>query len=147
MPLRSHRAEDAHTAISGFLTHLEERGFVYDTRRLRSLFLMEYLEHALAAEETVSMTAVELMDLVRADAWLADAAAGKTRRRNTLQGPDAAAAGNSQRVRIQTWNAFAENLGLCAYGWKCHPPTTATTSNPSRPTSCCAPRGEAPRWR
>ena len=46
------------------------------------------------------------------DAWLADAAAGKDRSRNTLYGSDAAAYLNSMRVRIDSYNAFAEFLGL-----------------------------------
>ena len=52
------------------------------------------------------------MDPARADAWLADAAAGKTRTRNTLRGPEAAAYPNSMRVRVDSYNAFAEFLGL-----------------------------------
>jgi hypothetical protein len=52
------------------------------------------------------------MDPARADAWLADAAAGKTRTRNTLRGPVAAAYPNSMRVRIDSYNAFAEFLYL-----------------------------------
>ena len=52
------------------------------------------------------------MDPAQADAWLADAAAGKVRSRNTLYGSDAAAYLNSMRVRIDSYNAFAEFLGL-----------------------------------
>ena len=52
------------------------------------------------------------MDPAHADAWLADAAAGRIRTRNTLYGPDAAAYPNSMRVRIDSYNAFAEFLGL-----------------------------------
>jgi integrase len=52
------------------------------------------------------------MEPARAYAWLADAAAGKTRTRNTLRGPSAAAYPNSMRVRIDSYNAFAEYLGL-----------------------------------
>ena len=44
--------------------------------------------------------------------WLADASAGKTRTRNSLYGPEAAAYSNSMRVRIDSYNAFAEFLGL-----------------------------------
>jgi hypothetical protein len=51
------------------------------------------------------------MDGGRAAAWLADAAAGKTRTRNSSRGPDAAAYPNSMRVRIDSVNAFAEFLG------------------------------------
>ena len=54
----------------------------------------------------------QLMDPARADAWLSAAAAGKTRTRNTLRGPDAAAYSNSMRVRIDSYNAFAEFLCL-----------------------------------
>ena len=52
------------------------------------------------------------MDPARAEAWLADAAAGRLRTRNTLRGPDAAAYPNSMRVRIGSYNAFAGFLGL-----------------------------------
>ncbi|MFI8265326.1 hypothetical protein [Streptomyces sp. NPDC085665] len=104
--------QDALAAISGFLGHLEEDGYVYETRRLRGHLLAEYLEYTLAAEQKAVLTADELMELHRAGAWLAAAAAGQTRRRNTLVGPDAAAANNSQRSRIQTWNGFAAYLGL-----------------------------------
>jgi integrase len=52
------------------------------------------------------------MDPVRARAWLSDAAAGKTRTRNTRYGPAAAAYSNSMRVRIDSYNALAEFLGL-----------------------------------
>jgi hypothetical protein len=48
---------------------------------------------------------------VRAGEWLSDAAAGKIRTRNTLYGSDAAAYPNSMRVRIDSYNAFAEFLG------------------------------------
>ncbi|WP_331763310.1 hypothetical protein [Streptomyces sp. NBC_01238] len=112
MPTARPHPADAFTAVNGFLDELEQRGYVYETRRLRGHLLNEYLEHALGEAKTATLTTDELMDLVHADAWLAAAAAGETRRRNTLLGPDAAAAYNSQRARIQTWNAFAEHLGL-----------------------------------
>ena len=51
------------------------------------------------------------MDGARTAAWLADAAAGRTRTRNTSRGPEAAAYPNSMRVRIDSVNAFAEFLG------------------------------------
>ncbi|MGH3298018.1 MAG: hypothetical protein ACRDP7_40125, partial [Trebonia sp.] len=57
------------------------------------------------------LTAGDLMDPDRAAAWLADAAAGKTRTRNTSRGPEAAAYPNSMRVRIDSVNAFAEFIG------------------------------------
>ena len=47
------------------------------------------------------LTAGELMDAERARAWLDDAAAGKTRTRNTSRGPEASAYPNSMRVRIE----------------------------------------------
>jgi integrase len=105
-------AVDAFTAISRFADALEARGYMYATRRLRAHFLNEYLEHALGEEKATALPVDELMDLTRADAWLSAAASGKTRRRNTLTGPDAVAASNTQRARIQTWNSFAEHLGL-----------------------------------
>ncbi|MFJ2297029.1 hypothetical protein ACIOG7_36100 [Streptomyces sp. NPDC087894] len=112
MPPTRTRPADASTAIGHFLGALEARGYMYGTRRLRAHFLNEYLEHALGEEQSTALHVDELMELTRAEAWLAAAAAGGTRSRNTLTGPDAAAAGNTQRVRIQTWNSFAEHLGL-----------------------------------
>ncbi|HVT69824.1 MAG TPA: hypothetical protein VHF26_18880, partial [Trebonia sp.] len=57
------------------------------------------------------LTAGALLDGERAAAWLADAAAGRTRTRNTSRGPEAAAYPNSMRVRIDSVNAFAEFIG------------------------------------
>jgi site-specific recombinase XerD len=99
-------------AISEFIVHLADRGFALSTRRIRRHFLNEYVSHAQEAAGTVRLTAGELMEPARAQAWLTDAAAGKTRTRNTISGPEAAAYPNSMRVRIDTWNAFAEFLGL-----------------------------------
>ncbi|MFE9826801.1 hypothetical protein ACFYSH_32560 [Streptomyces sp. NPDC005791] len=109
---RSTHPADARAAIGHFLDALEARGHVHETRRLRAHFLNEYLDHVLGEAKTTTLGVDELMDVAPAEAWLAAAAAGLTRRRNTLTGPDAAAAGNSQRVRVQTWNSFAEYLGL-----------------------------------
>ena len=61
--------------------------------------------------QTPPMTVGELMDPARTDAWLSDAADGKTRTRNTLPGRDPPPP-NSMRVRIDSYNAFAEFLGL-----------------------------------
>jgi hypothetical protein len=102
----------ARDAIDDFIRHLADLQFSATTRRIRRSFLNEYLRHALRAADSTEITTAELMDSARADAWLADAAAGKTRTRNTLRGPDAAAYPNSMRVRIDSWNAFAEFLGL-----------------------------------
>ena len=120
----------ARDAIDAFLRHLADRDLSATTRRIRKTYLNEYLRHAqqtAAAEaggadgtETADgasgaaarpLTAGDLMDGARAAAWLADAAAGKTRTRNTSRGPDAAAYPNSMRVRIDSVNAFAEFLG------------------------------------
>jgi hypothetical protein len=101
----------ARTAIDGFIRHLADRRFSVTTRRIRRHFLGEYLHHAQQAAGTAELTVGELMEPARADAWLADAAAGKTRTRNTLRGPEAAAYPNSMRVRIDSYNAFAEFLG------------------------------------
>src|SRR4029077_2870427 len=54
----------------------------------------------------------KLMEPAHAAAWLADAADGKTRTRNTLGGPDAAAYSNSMRVRIDSYHALAGFLCL-----------------------------------
>ena len=102
----------ARDAIDSFIGHLAGRQLAAATRRVRGHFLREYLHHAQQAGGAAGITAGELMDPARADAWLADAAAGKTRTRNTMRGPDAAAYANSMRVRIGTYNAFAEFLGL-----------------------------------
>jgi hypothetical protein len=107
---------DAHSwgssAVDGFIRHLASRQFSSATLRIRQHFLEEYLRHAQEATSAVQITVGELMDPARADAWLSDAAAGKIRTRNTLYGPDAAAYLNSMRVRIDSYNAFAEFLGL-----------------------------------
>jgi hypothetical protein len=102
----------ARDAIDEFLRHLAQRDLSASTRRIRKTFLNEYLRHAQqAAGAEKPLTARELLDGGRAAAWLADAAEGKTRTRNTLRGPDAAAYPNSMRVRADTVNAFAEFLG------------------------------------
>jgi integrase len=118
----------ARDAIDAFLRHLADRDLSATTRRIRKTYLNEYLRHAQqaaagdsddkdeagnGAEGPVArpLTAGELVDSERAAAWLADAAAGKTRTRNTSRGPEAAAYPNSMRVRIDSVNAFAEFLG------------------------------------
>lgn len=102
----------ARDAIDAFLRHVTDRGFAASTRRIRGRFLDEYLHHALRAAEKPEMTVGELLNPARTDAWLADAGAGKTRMRNTLRGPEAAAYPNSMRVRVDSFNAFAEFTGL-----------------------------------
>jgi len=102
----------ARGAVDDFIRHLAGRQLSVTTRRIRRHFLDEYLQHAEEAAGTAGLSAGELMEPVRAGAWLADAAAGKTRTRNTLRGPEAAAYSNSMRVRIDSYNAFAEFLGL-----------------------------------
>ncbi|WP_167163148.1 hypothetical protein [Streptomyces sp. MBT27] len=99
-------------AIAAFLRHLEDKDFAFETRRVRGSFLTEYLEHAQNAETAPAalLGAEELMELPRAHAWLEDAAAGRTRRRNTLSGPGAPSADATNRVRIITYNVFAEYL-------------------------------------
>jgi hypothetical protein len=102
----------ASDAIDDFTRHLADRQFSSTTRRIRRHFLDEYLHHAQQATGTLQLTAAELMDPARTDAWLADAAAGKLRARNTFRGPGAAAYPNSMRVRIDSYNALARFLGL-----------------------------------
>ena len=101
-------------AVDEFVRHLGAR-FSPTTCRIRQRYLEEYLAHARAAAGTGSgatqLTVRELMEPDRADAWLADAAAGKLRTRNTRYGPEAAATANSMRVRTDSWNAFAQFLG------------------------------------
>jgi len=106
----------ARDAIDEFIQHLADRGLSASTRRIRKTYLIEYLRHAQQAAGTpgltgASLTAGDLMNGERAQAWLAAAAAGKTRTRNTIRGPEAAAYPNSMRVRADTLNAFAEFLG------------------------------------
>ena len=113
-------------AIEEFGRRLADRGLSATTRRIRVHFLREYLRHALASWDAgrpedpprevpvtaEEVTAGELMAPERASAWLADAAVGKTRTRGTSRGREAAAYPNSMRVRADTWNGFAEFLGL-----------------------------------
>lgn len=94
-------------AVSAFLRDLARRGMAAGTRRIRGHFLEEFLQHA---EEAAGgpVTAADLLDPARADAWLDDAAAGRTRSRNSMRGPTATAYPNSMRVRVDSYNAFAE---------------------------------------
>jgi integrase len=102
----------ARDAIDAFVRHLSGRQLADTTVRIRKHFLDEYLQHVEQAADAVDIPVGELMDPAHAAAWLADAAAGKTRTRNSLYGPAAAAYSNSMRVRTDTYNAFAEFLGL-----------------------------------
>src|SRR6266702_8296817 len=102
----------ADKAVNDFIRHLASRDFSITTRRIRRHFLDEYLQHVQETAGTVDISVGELMEPARAAAWLADAADGKTRTRNTLGGPDATAYSNSMRVRIDSYNAFAEFLCL-----------------------------------
>jgi hypothetical protein len=102
----------ARDAIDAFIRHLAGLQLADTTLRIRRHFLTEYLHHAQETADAIEITVGELMDPDRADAWLADAAAGKTRTRNTLRGPDATAYPNSMRVRIDSYNALAEFLCL-----------------------------------
>ncbi len=102
----------ARGAIDDFIRHLADGQFAIITRRIRRHFLSEYLQHAQQAVGAIDISVGELMNPARADAWLSDAADGKTRTRNTLRGPDAAAYTNSMRVRIDSYNALAEFLFL-----------------------------------
>jgi hypothetical protein len=107
-----HAGTPAGEALDAFSRHLASRRFAAITQRIRRHFLEEFVEHAQQAAGLTRITVGELLDPARADAWLADAAAGKTRTRNTRNGPEAAAGINSMRVRIDSYNAFAEFLGL-----------------------------------
>ncbi len=106
------QAPDARTsardALDRFIRHLAGRRFAAATQRIRRHFLDGYLQHAQQATGRIEITVAELLDPERADAWLRDAAAGKTRTRNTLRGRDAAAYPNSMRVRIDSYNSFVE---------------------------------------
>ncbi len=102
----------AGSAIDSFISHLAARQFAVATQRVRRHFLTELVSHIQQATGSVQVTVGELTDPGRVDAWLADAAAGKTRTRNTLRGPGASAYRNSMRVRIDSYNAFAGFLGM-----------------------------------
>ncbi|MFF4276176.1 hypothetical protein [Streptomyces sp. NPDC001536] len=106
------RTADALAAIGTFMEVQQEAGYAFGTVRLRGTILAEYLEYILNEEKLPSLTAEELVQTERADAWFEAAHAGETRRRNTLTGPDAVAAYDYQRARIQTYNTFVEYLGL-----------------------------------
>jgi integrase len=108
----AHPQEQAARAISAFVQDLADRGFAASTRRLRRHFLDEALRHARHDAGAGVLTAAGLMRPERAAAWLADAAAGRTRTRVAMRGPQAEASPNSMRTRAVTWNAFAEYLGL-----------------------------------
>jgi hypothetical protein len=99
-------------AVDHFIHDLAGRQLSGTTLRIRRHFLNEYLQHAQESAGPAEMTVGELMDPAHGDAWLCDAAAGKIRARNTLYGSDAPAYLNSMRVRIDSYNAFAEFLGL-----------------------------------
>jgi site-specific recombinase XerC len=101
----------ASRAIAGFAAHLERAGLSATTIRIRMHFLAEYLLYIEQAEGTADPPAAGLLSPERTAAWLAAAAAGKTRTRNTLHGPEAGAHRNSMRVRADSLNAFAEYLG------------------------------------
>jgi integrase len=103
----------AQETIDAYLDELAGRGYAAGTRRLRSGYLTEYLQHALATEDTpLDLTAEQLMEPQRAAAWYNDAQAGLTRQRNTLHGPQADAAQATQRSRAITYNLFSAWLGL-----------------------------------
>ncbi len=106
-----HARTPAGEALAAFSRHLASRQFAAVTQRIRRHFLDEFVEHIQQTAGLTRVTARELLDPARADAWLADAAAGKTRTRNTLNGPEAAASVDSMRVRVNSYNAFAEFLG------------------------------------
>jgi hypothetical protein len=107
-----HAGTPAGEALDAFSRHLASRQFATVTQRIRRHFLDEFVAHAQQAAGKTRITVGELLDPARADAWLADAAAGRTRTRNTRHGPAAAAGINSMRVRVDSYNAFAEFLGL-----------------------------------
>jgi integrase len=105
-----HARTSAGEALDDFVRHLADRQLAVTTRRIRRHFLDEFLNHAQRAAGAIEITVAELLDPARVDAWLSDAAGGKTRTRNALRGHDAAAYPNSMRVRIDSYNSFAEFL-------------------------------------
>lgn len=106
------RSTPADRAIAEFVSQLTGNGLSATTIRIRQHFLLEYLAHVQQAAGTADIDVAELLSPERTDAWLDDAAAGRTRTRNTLRGPGANAHPNSMRARVDSFNAFAEYLGL-----------------------------------
>lgn len=104
---------DAVEVINAFLTDLHGRVEREEaspaTYRQRALYITEFLEHAANASGNHSLTAGELLQPDLAEAWLADAAAGKTRQRPGDHGPTAAYA--SHRARVSTFNVLARFAG------------------------------------
>jgi len=111
MPSATSAGMPARKAIAGFAWHLARGGLSATTVRIREHFMIEYLLHVQQVLDTADVSAAALMSAERVNAWLDDAATGRTRTRNTLHGPDAVAHRNSMRVRIDSFNAFAEFLG------------------------------------
>lgn len=111
MPTQPAGQEPAARAIARFGSHLARSGLSPTTVRIRRHFLAEYLLHIQQVTGAPDVAADSLMSSEHVNAWLDDAAAGKTRTRNTLHGPAASAHPNSMRVRIDSFNALAEFLG------------------------------------
>ncbi|MBV9794413.1 MAG: hypothetical protein JO016_10785, partial [Actinobacteria bacterium] len=102
----------AQVAVDRFAHDLASRNFSATTCRIRRRYLEEFLAHAQQGAGEAQLTVAELMEPERADAWLVAAADGQLRTRNTRYGPQAAVSANSIRVRVGTYNAFAQFLGL-----------------------------------
>ncbi|MFE4634883.1 hypothetical protein ACFRJ1_16120 [Streptomyces sp. NPDC056773] len=99
----------ARAAVAAFLASLPGQA----TRSLRRTYLQEYAAHlatALDRPET-RLTLADLLDPAHAEAWLAEAARGGTRRRNSLRGPAAPASANSMAARTTTLNTFSAHTG------------------------------------
>src|ERR1700677_5228118 len=77
----------ASRAIAGFAAHLDRSGLSATTIRIRLHFLTEYLLYIRQAEETADPPAAEFLSPERTAAWLAAAAAGRTRPPNTPPAP------------------------------------------------------------
>jgi site-specific recombinase XerD len=99
-------------AIADFIRHLAHSGLSATTVRIRQHYLTEFRLHVQQAADAAEVPVAELLSPERLDGWLDDAFTGKTRTRNTMRGPEANAHPNSMRVRIDTFNAFAEYLGV-----------------------------------
>jgi site-specific recombinase XerD len=102
----------ASRAIADFVHHLAYSGLSATTVRIREHFLTEYRLHVQQAAGPADIPVTELLSPERLTTWLDDAVSGRTRTRNTLHGPGADAHRNSMRVRIDSFNAFAEFLGV-----------------------------------
>ena len=129
-----HRPADG--AMNGFITviWLTATSASPPGQRIHQHFLGEYLRHVREAAGTVDISVRELMD-PRAAAWLADTADGKTRTRNTLGGPDAAASPFDARAHRLVQRL--RRIPLPAQPLRPPPPAAGDYLAPAVPSASC----------